>query len=516
MTDATEELRKKTAKIRKEMGGLDRLKKLKADGKPTIRGHIDALLDANTFTEIGTFTRSLRTEDRDSTPGDGKIGGEGKIQGRPVAVVGDDITVKRGSSSIIGSRKTSRLYQRALKMGFPYIYFGETGGGRIPDLIGSEGISDAMPSPDIAQRRRMIPMASVIVGQSFGGSSFQSAFSDFTVQVKGSVLAVTSPRVFEIATGEIISFEELGGVEVHASLTGQIDLGVENYVEAYEAVRRWLSYLPSNAWSKAPRSKPMDETRWKPDASLADFIPARRRRGYDMRKFCKLLLDPDSFFELQPKFARNLVTGLARLDGWPVGVIANNPMFQAGALNPDSCDKAIRLMCLCDAFNLPIIWLMDVPGFNVGRKVEHDRMLFKAIRMVEALCNLSTPTLSVVIRKGFGLAYQAMNTSGMGAIGFYSWPGAEIGFMDPDVGVNVAYANRLNRLEGKEQEKERKKLIADISDATSPYEAAGTLRIDEVIDPAETRIRLARDLEQLANRDIPAPHERPLSYWPTC
>ena len=516
MTEHTDELKKKTKRIREQMGGKSRLEKMEREGKPNIRQHINAILDEGTFQEIGTFSRSLREEDRETTPGDGKIGGEGEIDGRPVAIAGDDITVKRGSSSIVGSRKTSRLYERALKMGFPYVYFGETGGGRIPDLIGAEGISDAMPSPDIARRRRLIPMASVIVGQSFGGSSFHSAFSDFTVQVRGSVLAVTSPRVFEIATGEIVSFEELGGVDVHAKTTGQIDLGVDSYEDAYKAVKQWLSYLPSNAWTPPPRGVPMTKSRWEPDHELTDFIPDKRRRGYDMRKFCKLLLDPDSFFELQPKFAKSLVTGLGRLDGWSVGVIANNPMFQAGALNPDSCDKAIRLMCLCDAFNIPIIWLMDVPGFNVGRKVEHDRMLFKAIRMVEALCNLSTPTISVVIRKGFGLAYQAMNTSGMGAWGFYSWPGAEIGFMDPDVGVNVAYSSKLEGLDKENRETKRQKLIEEISDATSPYEAAGTLRIDEIIQPSETRIRLAKDLGQLANRKIPAPEQRPLSYWPTC
>ena len=211
-----------------------------------------------------------------------------------------------------------------------------------------------------------------------------------------------------------------------------------------------------------------------------------------------------------------VVTGFGRLDGWSIGVIANNPIFQAGTLNPDSCDEAIRLMCLCDAFNIPIIWLMDVPGFNVGRKVEHERMLFKAIRMVEALCNLSTPTISVVIRKGFGLAYQAMNTSGMGAWGFYSWPGAEIGFMDPDVGVNVAYSNKLEGLDKEDRETERQKLIEEISDATSPYEAAGTLRIDEIIQLSETDIRLAKGLAKLASRKIPAPEQRPLSYWPSC
>ncbi len=516
MSDSTDDLKARAAKIRQDMGGAERVAAMQAEAKPTIREHIDALLDDGSFRELGTFSRSLRHEDRSTTPGDGKIGGEGTIDGRPVAIVGDDVTVKRASSSIVGSRKTSRLYQRAVEMGVPYIYFGETGGGRIPDLIGAEGISDAMPSPEIATRRREIPMASAIVGQSFGGSSFQAAFSDFTVQVRGSVMAVTSPRVFEVATGEIIGFEELGGVDVHSRITGQIDLGVDTYEEAYVAIKRWLSYLPPNAREAAPRGEPMPAQRWEPDQALADFVPERRRRGYDMRKFCALLLDEDSFFELQPRYARNLTTGLGRLDGWSVGIIANNPMFKAGVLDPDSCRKAIRLMCLCDAFNLPMIWLMDVPGFMVGRKVEHERMLHMAIRMVEALCNLSTPTLSVVLRKGFGLAYQAMNTSGMGAVGFYSWPGAEIGFMDPDVGVNVAYAGRLNEFEGDERETERQRLVDEIGEATSPYEAAGTMRIDEVIDPADTRRVLANDLGRLANRRIPAPEQRPLSYWPTC
>lgn len=514
--DPVADLHARARRIRAEMGGAERVARMHAAGTPTIRDHIEALLDPGSFRELGTFSRSMRPSDRATTPGDGKIGGEGTIGGRPVAVAGDDVTVRRGSSSIVGSRKTHRLFERALEMGVPYVYFGETGGGRIPDLIGSEGISEVMPDPQTARRRRTIPMASVIVGQSFGGSSFQSAFSDFTVQVRGSVMAVTSPRVFEIATGEVIGFEELGGVDVHARITGQIDLGVDTHDEAYDAVRRWLSYLPSNAWTPAPRGEPMPADRWQPDQTLAGMVPLKRTRGYDMRRFCDHLLDEGSFFELRPLYARNLVTALGRLDGWPVGVIANNPMFQAGTLDPEACDKAIRLMCLCDAFNLPVIFLMDVPGFMVGKRVEHDRMLFMAIRMVEALTNLSTPSLSVVVRKGFGLAYQAMNTSGMGAVGFYSWPAAEIGFMDPDVGVNVAYANRLNALEGDEREAERARLVADIGEATSPYEAAGTMRIDEVIDPAHTRMVLADDLGRLAGRRVPPPEQRPLSYWPTC
>ena len=312
-------------------------------------------------------------------------------------------------------------------------------------------------------------MASIIVGQSFGGSSFQSAFSDFTVQVRGSVMAVTSPRVFEVAIGEQISFEELGGVDVHARKTGQIDLGVESFDEAYAAVRRWLSYLPSSVHQSAPRAEPMPSERWQPDERLAQYVPMPRRRGYDMRKFCARLLDEGSFFELQPLFARNLTVGLGHLDGWSVGVIANNPMFQAGVLDPDACDKAIRMMCLCDAFNLSMIWLMDVPGFMVGRKVEHERMLFKAIRMVEALGNLSTPTLSVVIRKGFGLAFQAMNTAAMGATAFQKGLGAIHAISHPVGAVHNTHHGTTNAVCMPEVLKFNRPAIEDRFDIVASY-----------------------------------------------
>ncbi len=511
--DPVLDLQERQTRIRNDMGGADRVARMREEGTPTIREHIDGLLDHGTFRELGTHSRSMRLEDRDSTPGDGKVGGEGLIDGRPVAIGGDDITVKKGSSAIVGSRRLHRLYERAIERGMPYVYVGETGGGRIPDLIGAEGISDIAPDPELARRRRQIPMATVIVGQSFGGSSFQSAFSDFVVQVRGSVLAVTSPRVFEVATGEVIGFEELGGVDVHSRITGQIDLGVETFEESYKAVQKWLSYLPPNAWTKAPRSEARADLT--PDESLAAMVPAKRTRGYDMRRFSAALLDPGTFMELQPGYARNLTTGLGRLDGFSIGVIGNNPMFNAGVLDPEACRKAIRLMCLCDAFNLPVIFLMDVPGFMVGKAVEHDRILSLAIRFVEALGNMSTPTLTVTLRKGFGLAFPAMNGSGLGSSGLYSWPGAEIGFMDPEVGVNVAYANRLESMEPHEAEAERVRLVSEIGLATSPYEAAGTLRIDEVINPADTRKVLVEDLRQLDGRRVPPPEHRPLSYWPT-
>jgi len=514
--DPVADLAARTERIRRDMGGAAKVARLHERGDRTIRDHIAGLVDPGSFTELGTFSRSLRHEDRDSTPGDGKIGGHGTIDGRPVAVFGDDVTVRRGSSSVVGSRKIMRLEERAVEAGMPIVHFGQTGGGRIPDLIGSEGISDAGESFGVsATRRRRVPMATAIVGQSFGGSSFQSALSDFVVMVEGACLAVTSPRVFEIATGEVVTFDEVGGVDVHARHTGQIDLGVADHDEAYEAIRRWLGYLPPNAWTPAPRAEPAGSL--DPDPELAAIVPTRRTRGYDMRRLVDRLCDPGTMFELQPLFARQATVALGRIDGWSVGVVANNPMFQAGVLDPEACRKIIRIVCLCDAFNLPVIFLVDVPGFMVGKRVEHGRILHVGMRMMQALQNAVTPTLTVCVRKAFGLAWQAMNGANMVNHGLYSWPGAEIGFMDPDVGVNVAFAARLAAIDDPdEREAERRRLVAEVGEATSPYEAAGTMRIDEIIDPATTRAVLAAELGRLANRRVPPPEARPLSYWPTC
>ncbi len=513
--DPRVDLAERVARVRTEMGGAAKVQKMQEEGDRTIREHIDGLLDQDTFRELGTFSRSLKESDRDRTPGDGKIGGHGEVNGRPVAVFGDDITVLRGSSSIVGTRKEYRLYERALAMGIPIVHFGETGGGRIPDIMGAEGISEPGELFSMGRRRHRVPMATAIVGQSFGGSSFLSGMSDFVVMTRGSCLAVTSPKVFEVATGEQISFEELGGVDVHAKTTGQIDIAAETDEEAYTAIRTWLSYLPPNAHEVAPRGE--RPVAIDADPRLAELVPAERTRGYDMRRVVKRLCDPKSVFELQPGYARSLVTAMARIDGFPVGVVANNPMFDAGTLNPETCHKAIRLMTVCDAFNLPVIFLVDVPGFMVGRRVEHDRMLHWGMRMMQALQLASTPTLTVCVRKAFGMAWQAMNGSQMPAYGVYAWPGAEIGFMDPEVGINVAYGSKLDRIaDPDERAAEHARLVREVTEGTTPYDAAGTMRVDEVIDPAETRLVLAEDLNRLANRALIPPEQRPLTWWPTC
>lgn len=514
-THQIDEFKDRAATVRTDMGGRDKVERLAARGERTVREQIDGVLDDGSFREIGTFSQSIRPEDRGKTPGDGKIGGDGTIDGRPVTIFGDDITVMRGSSSIVGTRKEWRLHERALAMGHPIVHLGQTGGGRVPDIMGSEGISEPGQLFDTARRRHQVPMATAIVGQSFGGSSFLSALSDFVVMTRGSCLAVTSPRVFEVATGEITTFEDVGGVDVHSKITGQIDLGVETDEEAWDAIARWLSYLPSNAHQTAPRGERPESI--EADPGLVDLVPAKRTRGYDMRKVVARICDPGSVMEIQPKFARQIVGALARIDGFPVGVIANNTMYGAGAMTPETCRKIVRLLTVCDAFNLPVIFLVDVPGFMVGTRVEHDSLLHHGMRMMQAMQMATTPTLTVCLRKAFGLAWQAMNGAQMPSNGIYAWPGAEIGFMDPEVGINVAYGSKLAAIEDDdEREAERRRLVADVGETTSPYEAAGTMRIDEIINPAETRLVLAQDLNRLANRVVPPPEQRPLSYWPTC
>jgi len=517
--DPVELLHARAGRVRSEMGGTAAVARLHERGERTIREHIDGFLDTTTgsdgverssFEEIGTFSHSMRPEDRAATPGDGKIGGVGTIDGRPVMVGGDDITVKRGSTAEVGSRRIARLVDLAVRKGMPFVYFGQTGGARIPDIMGSEGFAELPSMTEFSGRRHEIPLATAIVGPSFGASSFISAMSDLTVQVRGTCLAVTSPRVVAMATGEHVEAEELGGADVHLQRTGQIDLAVDTPDEAYAAIRRFLSYLPPNIWTM-PERTPLEQRPASIDAdpSIEALVPRKRTRAYDARRLVAKLVDEGSAFELRPGMGRGLYTCFARIDGWPVAVLASNPMFSAGVLDPAACEKGIRMLVLCDAFQIPAVFLQDVPGFLVGRQVEHGRVLYRAIRFLEALFACSAPTLTVVVRKAFGLAWQSMNGRRRLVDGLYAWPGAEIGFMDPEVGANVLYGDRMSI--------EDKRARADeLREATSAYDAAGVMNLDEIIDPATTRQVLARDLGQLASRQVPAPDERPLRYWPTC
>jgi acetyl-CoA carboxylase carboxyltransferase component len=498
-------------RIRRQMGGPDRITRLHAAHRRTAREHIDALLDTGSFAEIGMFARSERVEDHDATPSDGKICGHGTVDGRPVTVAADDVTVKRATSSLVGARKLQRVYEQALRGGNPFVYIGETGGARLPDTLTAAGYSSEPVFPWLARRRRAIPVATAIVGESFGGSSFVAGLSDFVVQVRGSALAVTSPRVVEVATGERVTMEALGGVDVHDRVTGQIDLAVDSADAACEALRAFLSYLPSHRDGVVPRAASRADR--SPDPELAALVPSRRSQTYDVRDVVRRLVDGATFLELKPGFGASLVTGLARLDGRAVGVIASQPAFLVGALTPDACSKATRLLCLCDAFGLPVIFLQDTPGFLVGTDVEHDRLLARSMLFLEALCLARVPRLSVVLRKAFGLAYFSLGGSGMGSDLLVAWPGAEIGFMDPVVGANVLHGERLAGMADDDRRAELMRLAHELGADTDPRAVAAAMNLDDVIDPADTRAVLAGALDRLCTgAAVREPSQ--LAAWP--
>ncbi|MEA2208638.1 MAG: methylmalonyl-CoA decarboxylase subunit alpha [Solirubrobacteraceae bacterium] len=503
--NGVERMRLRAAQVRERMGGEERIAALHDRGRLTAREHIEALVDDGTFREIGTFARSERAEDRDVTPGDGKVVGRATVDGRGVALVADDVTVKRASTSNVGARKVRRVYDLAMRDGVPLVHFGETGGARIPDIMGSEAFSMMQPPAYTGKRGRRVPLVTVITGESFGGSSFLAAASDLTIQIEGTCLAITSPRVFEAATGETLSLQELGGADVHARTTGQTELTAPDGPAAAALVRRFLSYLPSNAWTSPPRDEPIGA----PAGDVGALVPADRRRAWDMRKLVRGVCDRESVLELMPMFGRSVLTMLARIDGRPVGVVASQPMQQAGVLGPDACDKVTRLVCLCDAFGLPLVFLQDTPGFMVGSQVEHSRLLHKATMMWQAVSLAGVAKLTVIVRKSYGVAHYAMGGIDMEGDLLCAWPGAEISFMDPATAANVLVS-------GSEEADldERRARAREVALDVAPYGAAGAMRIDEIIAPASTRSVLAAALEDVAGRPFQPGCERPLSRWP--
>jgi acetyl-CoA carboxylase carboxyltransferase component len=475
----------------------------------TVRQCIEELLDPGSFVEVGTLAHSERPEHRDVTPGDGKVGGHGRMGGRSVTVVGDEPGIKHASTAMVGSVKVQRLYEQAMAAGNPFIYLGQTGGARLPDVLGSEGHSRLDPMAYMSRRRRQIPLVTVIVGQSFGGSSLISALSDFTVQVRGSCLAVTSPLVISEATGEEISYEDLGGVDVHGRQTGQIDLGVETFADAAVAVAHFLSFLPQNRWSPAEVAR-VDQGVER-DEGIRNIVPTNQRQAYDMRAVISRLVDEGDFFEARPDVGGGLLTGLARINGFAVGVVASQPMTLAGAITPKGCDKAVRLLCTCDSFGLPVVFLQDTPGFLVGSEVEHQGMLFKAMLLHQALAMASTPLLTLIIRKSYGLATACLGGMGTGTDTVWAWPDARMGFMDPQVAVRIIQRRELEHLSPEERRREVETRAAAIAEDNSIYGAAGMMRVDEVIDPAETRLRLAIRLDELSGREAT---DSFLASWP--
>ncbi|UNK45626.1 acyl-CoA carboxylase subunit beta [Arthrobacter sulfonylureivorans] len=508
-----DELHRRRGAVRDRFDSAAVRERLAELGAQSVRSRIDEICDDGSFVETGTFVVSGRPDDEATTPGDGKIGGHGSVGGRPITIIGDDVTVKRGSTATMGTRRKKRLFAQALQRGNPFVVLGESAGARIPDILGAEGLTEMDLDRAAATRQRRIPMVSVITGQSYGGSSFAAAHSDIVVQVKGACTSITSPRLIEVATGESVTAEELGGLDVHLSKTGQVDFGASDFSEAADIVRNVLGYLPSNA-DRVPERLDFD-VKSLTDGTLADLVPSRMRRAYDMRRVLRRLSDDGQILEIQPDFGKPLITAFARIGGYSVGILASQPMVQAGALDPDSCDKAVRFICLCESFNLPLIFLQDLPGFMVGKSVEHNRLLAKAIMMQQAFSLTTVPKLTVVMRKAYGFGYFALGGVFEAVDGLYAWPSAAFGFMDQKAGAQVVRGRDLGGLSATERQSVLAESGEEFDTEFDAYIPAKRMRIDEVIDPAETRLTLVRDLERLVPRYAEQTHDKPLMSWPT-
>ncbi|MEP7183935.1 MAG: acyl-CoA carboxylase subunit beta [Betaproteobacteria bacterium] len=481
-------------------GGQKRIEQQHARGKLTARERLALLLDEGSFQEFGTLATHNVSEfglERQRFPGDGIVTGFGKVSGRRVAVFAQDFTVLGGSFSDVQAQKICRIQDLALESGIPLIGLNDSGGARI-----QEGVRSLAAYGEVFVRNVMasgvIPQISLILGPCAGGAVYSPALTDFVIMAGHSFMFLTGPDVIKAITGEEVTGLELGGVEVHATRSGVAHLAAESDVAAIEMVRLLLGYLPQNNNEDPPQVTPYDPTH-RMDEALNTLIPANENEPYDIRDAITMIFDRDSFLEIQGGFAANAVTGFARLDGYSVGIVANQPAFMSGALNIDASDKIARFIRICDAYNVPIVTFVDCPGFLPGTDQEYGGVIRHGAKIIYAYCEATVPKISVVTRKAMGGAYVAMSSKQMRTDLAFAWPTAQIAVMGAEAAVSVLYRDDVKGAAdpaAREQE-----LIAHYRERFfNPYRAADVGQIDEVIEPRETRPRLARALEVLRTK----------------
>ena len=495
------------------MGGKARLDRRRNAGILNARERLDYLLDKGSFLESGLFATSALPGDRDDTPGDGKLCGYGRIDGRDAVVIANDFTVKGASSAATNMKKIAQMQRTATERGLPMVFLGESSGARIPDNMGALGMGNLLANSPIQYRRlRESPWASAVLGMCYGSSTWYTCMSDFTVMRKGAVMAVSSERLVSMAIGEKVDGQSLGGWKMHAETTGLIDQFVDTDEEALDAIKRFLDYMPGHCNEAAPlRAVPAgsDEA----VKGVAGLVPENRTQVYDMRKVVQAVSDKDSYFELKPRFGRTAVTALARVGGRSVGFVANNPLFKAGAMDAQACDKIVSFMVLCDSFNIPLVFFVDNPGFVIGIEAEKQRAPGKIINFMNALQLVTVPKLTVMIRKNYGQAYINMG-GGKNADDVCAWVSAEVSFMDPAFAVNVVHGREGQRLET-EDPALFQAAYEKIQQENTVWDLAACYAVQQVIKPEETRDWLLRMLRVHERRLTGGIGRHLLSNWPT-
>jgi acetyl-CoA carboxylase carboxyltransferase component len=489
------------------MGGEAKLAERKAQGVLDARERIDRLADAGTFLETGLFALSKYPNMHEKSPADGKIAGFAKVDGREVGIVSNDFTVMGASSSDVNTAKVGHMKKVATQRGLPMVFLGESTGARMPDVMGAAAIMGG-DRPTQYMRKRETPWVAAVLGHCYGSSSWYAALADFCVMRKGAITAVSSVKLTSMAISEKVDPEALGGWKLHTEVTGMVDLAVETDEEALDAVRRFLSYLPSHH-REAPPTRPVPPNSGKVASRILDILPESRTQVYDVRKILRLIYDEDSIFELKPRFGRSVVTALARLDGKTVGIVASNPMYKGGAIDPASCRKVTSFLVLCDSFNIPLVFMADQPGFLIGVEGEREGAIGRVMNWMNAISLVTVPKISVNMRKSYGQA--VLNMGGAGnADEVVAWYSAELNFMDPRHGVTVVHG-----ITESEDPERYRKLLAEMSRGTSAYDAAAAYTVHSVIDPADTRGYLIRMLDVHRMRLTNGVGEHLMRTWPT-
>ena len=489
------------------MGGEQKLAERKAQGILNARERIELLADPGTFLEPGLFGVAKRPEARDKSPADGKITGFARIDGREVAIVSNDFTVMGASSSTVNSSKVGHVKKVATRSGLPMVFLGESTGARMPDVMGAAAIMGG-DRPTQYMRKREVPWVSAVLGHCYGSSSWYAALADFCVMRKGAITAVSSTKLTSMAISEAVDPEELGGWKLHTQVTGMVDMAVDTDEEAIEAIRRFLSYLPSHH-HEAPPVHPVPPESGRDANRILDILPESRTKVYDVRKILELIYDAGSLFEMKARFGRSVVTALARLDGKTVGVVASNPMYKGGAIDPDSCRKVTSFLVLCDSFNIPLVFMADQPGFLIGVEGERSGAIGKVMNWMNALSLVTVPKISVAMRKSYGQAVLNMGGSG-NADEVLAWFTAELNFMDPRHAVRIVHG-----VTEQDDPQRFQALLAEMTKDTSAYDAAAGNSVHSVIHPAETRDTLIRLLEVHRLRLSDGVGERLMRTWPT-
>ncbi len=480
-------------------GGQARIDSQHGKGKRTARERLDYLFDEGSFVEINTLMMPDRAgSDRKPVPGDGVITGYGTINGRVVYASAQDFTVQGGTLGEVHSRKICHIMDLALKMSAPYVSINDSGGARI-----QEGISSLNGYSGIFYRNTrasgIIPQISVILGPCAGGACYSPAITDFVFMSEQSAdMFITGPEVVKTVLGESVPANELGGAAVHARKSGVAHFTYPDDLQCLDGVKRLLSYLPDNRSQRPPR---VEGTAKDDSASLEEIVPDNQRRIYNIKDVIHTFIDEDSFFEVQAQFAKNIVVGFARLEGETLGIVANNPQGgMAGSLDIDSSEKAARFVRFCDCFNIPILTLVDVPGFMPGTKQEHGGIIRRGAKLLYAYAEATVPKVTLILRKAYGGAYIAMNSKGMGADMVFAWPIAQTAVMGADGAVNIMYGKQIKA--SADPDAERSRLVKAYEDEyMTPYIAAERGFIDEVILPEETGAKIKAAFAALRNKN---------------